>query len=129
MEASPEVSLCESLDGGQPAVSVLLLAVFPAEKLTDRDLVNSILDVEDLVRFGNKQRFDVLLFTLQTVCTLHTRALRVGSSITSTHTHTCTAEVTTNEKRFTAKTISSKCLQVVKEATNQEVMERETAND
>ncbi|XP_075902006.1 regulator of telomere elongation helicase 1 isoform X1 [Nelusetta ayraudi] len=26
------------------------------EKLTDRDLVNSILDVEDLVRFGNKQR-------------------------------------------------------------------------
>lgn len=72
MEASLEVSLCESHDGGQPAVSVLLLAVFPAEKLTDRDLVNSILDVEDLVRFGNKQRFDVLLFTLQTVCTLHT---------------------------------------------------------
>lgn len=38
--------------------------LFSAEKLTDRDLVNSILDVEDLVRFGNKQRFHVLLFDL-----------------------------------------------------------------
>lgn len=52
-------------------LSHLLSTVSTAEKLTDRDLVNSILDVEDLVRFGNKQRFDVLPSNLRTVYTLH----------------------------------------------------------
>lgn len=39
-----------------------LIFFFLLEKSTDRDLVNSILDVEDLVQFGTKQRFVVHVF-------------------------------------------------------------------
>lgn len=38
------------------------------EKSTDRDLVNSILDVEDLVKFGNKQRWDLCIHFHLLVC-------------------------------------------------------------
>lgn len=37
----------------------MLFLISSIEKSTDRDLVNSILDVEDLVKFGNKQRWDL----------------------------------------------------------------------
>lgn len=40
---------------------VFIIIFSSSEKSTDKDLVNSILDVEDLVKFGNKQRWDLYI--------------------------------------------------------------------
>lgn len=40
-------------------VWVLIVIFSSVEKSTDSHLLNSILDVEDLVKFGNKQRWDL----------------------------------------------------------------------
>lgn len=40
---------------------VLINIFSSSEKSIDKELVNSILDVEDLVKFGNKQRWDLYI--------------------------------------------------------------------